>query len=87
MKVLGRELTRSLTVAQASAEAALELHNLEVTPNQKMSVLISDPTRKQTRSDNHANDKEIYITCLSKFVQEDDLRKLFTQVSHLLVSQ
>jgi len=67
----------------ASAEAALELHNLEVTPNQKMSVLISDPTRKQTRSDNHANDKEIYITCLSKFVQEDDLRKLFTQFGEI----
>ncbi|KNZ44313.1 hypothetical protein VP01_929g5 [Puccinia sorghi] len=83
MKVVGRELTRVLIVPQASAEAALELHNLEVTPNQKMSVLISDPTRKQTRSDNHANDKEIYITCLSKFVQEDDLRKLFTQFGEI----
>ncbi|KAA1112945.1 Splicing factor [Puccinia graminis f. sp. tritici] len=67
----------------ASAEAALQLHNLEVSPKQKMSVLISDPTRKQTRSDNHANDKELYITCLSKYVQEDDLRKLFAQFGEI----
>ncbi|PLW29174.1 hypothetical protein PCASD_10935 [Puccinia coronata f. sp. avenae] len=67
----------------ASAEAALELHNLDVAPKQKMSVLISDPTRKQTRSDNHANDKEIYITCLSRFVQEVDLRKLFNQFGEI----
>ncbi|OAV99972.1 hypothetical protein PTTG_09000 [Puccinia triticina 1-1 BBBD Race 1] len=67
----------------ASAEAALQLHNLEVSPKQKMSVLISDPTRKQTRSDNHANEKEIYITCLSKFVQEDDLKKLFAQFGEI----
>ncbi|EHS64663.1 uncharacterized protein PGTG_21014 [Puccinia graminis f. sp. tritici CRL 75-36-700-3] len=67
----------------ASAEAALQLHNLEVSPKQKMSVLISDPTRKQTRSDNHANEKELYITCLSKYVQEDDLRKLFSQFGEI----
>ncbi|KNE89422.1 hypothetical protein PSTG_17121 [Puccinia striiformis f. sp. tritici PST-78] len=67
----------------ASAEAALELHNLEVSPKQKMSVLISDPTRKQTRSDNHADDKEIYITCLSKFTKEEDLRKLFAQFGEI----
>lgn len=62
-----------------AAEAALALHNLEVSPKQKMSVLISDPARKQTRSDSHANEREIYITCLGKFVQESDLRKLFAQ--------
>ncbi|POW19172.1 hypothetical protein PSHT_04949 [Puccinia striiformis] len=48
-----------------------------------MSVLISDPTRKQTRSDNHADDKEIYITCLSKFTKEEDLRKLFAQFGEI----
>ncbi|KAI8449375.1 hypothetical protein BY996DRAFT_6432850 [Phakopsora pachyrhizi] len=61
-----------------SAESALELHELEVAPQQKMSVLISNPARKQSRTDVGANDRELYITCLSKFVQENDLRKLFS---------
>ncbi|MBW0463715.1 hypothetical protein O181_003430 [Austropuccinia psidii MF-1] len=60
-----------------SAQAALVLHEQEVAPQQKLSVLISNPTRKQARSDSRANEREIYITCLSKFVQGSDLRKLF----------
>ncbi|EGG01898.1 uncharacterized protein MELLADRAFT_91734 [Melampsora larici-populina 98AG31] len=60
-----------------SAQSALALHNTEVAPSQKMSVFISDPLRKKARTDVGANDRELYITCLTKFVQEADLRKLF----------
>ncbi|KAG0143594.1 hypothetical protein CROQUDRAFT_109080 [Cronartium quercuum f. sp. fusiforme G11] len=60
-----------------SAQSALVLHNSEVGLQQKMSVFISDPLRKKTRTDVGANDRELYITCLTKFVQESDLRKLF----------
>ncbi|KAH9820103.1 hypothetical protein DFH28DRAFT_1052402 [Melampsora americana] len=60
-----------------SAQSALVLHNTEVAPSQKMSVFISDPLRKKARTDVGANDRELYITCLTKFVQESDLRKLF----------
>lgn len=60
-----------------SAQSALVLHNTEVSPGQRMSVFISDPLRKKARTDVGANDRELYITCLTKFVQESDLRKLF----------
>lgn len=74
-------LTMSLCTHQDSAQSALALHNTEVAPQQRMSVFISDPLRKKSRTDTGANDRELYITCLTKFVQESDLRKMFEPVS------
>lgn len=46
-----------------------------------MSVYISDPARKQARTDASANDREIYVAGLAKSVKEEELRKLFSSVS------
>ncbi|KAI0081583.1 hypothetical protein K474DRAFT_1703756 [Panus rudis PR-1116 ss-1] len=62
----------------ASAEAALELHGRELEPGRRLSVLISNPERKKERTDSDANDREIYVAGLSKFVSKGDLEKLFS---------
>ncbi|KAG6833433.1 hypothetical protein H0H87_006799 [Tephrocybe sp. NHM501043] len=62
---------------QASAQNALELHGRELEPNQTMNVFISNPERKKERSDQDANDKEVYIAGLSKFTTQIDLDKVF----------
>lgn len=46
-----------------------------------LNVLISNPERKKERTDADANDREIYVAGLSKFVTKDDLEKLFKTVS------
>ncbi|GAA5869364.1 hypothetical protein JCM8547_008653 [Rhodosporidiobolus lusitaniae] len=61
----------------AHAQAALELNGTEFEPGHALSVLISDPSRKKTRSDTNANDRELYISGLSRSVTEDELKKLF----------
>lgn len=48
-----------------------------------MSVLISDPQHKKQRSDAHVEASEVYVAGLSKFVEEKDLRRLFSPVSRL----
>lgn len=65
---------------QASAEAALSLHNTELEPDVKLVVYISDPGKKKGRTDAGVNDRELYIAGLSKFVKEIDLRRLFEPV-------
>lgn len=67
---------------QTSAQAALSLHNTEL-EGLKLSVLVSDPGRKKGRTDAGANDRELYVAGLSKFVKEQDLKKLFEVVSGL----
>ena len=44
-----------------------------------LNVFISNPERKKERTD--ANDREVYVAGLSKFVTKDDLVKLFKAVS------
>ena len=48
----------------------------------KLSVYISNPERKKERTDSDANDREVYVAGLSKFVTKDDLEGLFKTVSH-----
>ena len=50
-------------------------------PGLALSVLMSDPARKKQRSDANLEQREVYITGLSKFVAEKDLRRLFGEVS------
>ncbi|KAF8895465.1 hypothetical protein BD779DRAFT_1619135 [Infundibulicybe gibba] len=61
----------------ASAESALQLHGHELEPNLPMSVLISNPERKKERTDQDANEREIYVAGLSRFTTKIDLEKLF----------
>ncbi|KAK4048669.1 Splicing factor [Microbotryomycetes sp. JL201] len=60
------------------AQAALALHNTEV-EGHKLSVMVSDPSRKKDRTDLNANDKELYVANLARSTKEDDLRALFSQ--------
>jgi hypothetical protein len=66
---------------QSSASAALELNGRELEPGHALLVAVSDPARKQTRSDAKASEKEVVISQMSKFVKKDDLMKLFKPVS------
>ncbi|BGP20599.1 hypothetical protein JCM10213_007133 [Rhodosporidiobolus nylandii] len=61
----------------AHAQAALALHGTELEPSHPLSVLISDPSRKKSRTDTNANDRELYIAGLARSTKEADLRKLF----------
>ena len=47
-----------------------------------MSVLISNPERKKERTDANANDKEIYVAGLSKFVTKADLHRTERRISN-----
>jgi hypothetical protein len=57
------------------------LHGRELEPGLAMSVLVSNPERKKERTDQDANEREIYVAGLSKFTTKVDLEKLFQQVS------
>ncbi|GAA5845158.1 hypothetical protein JCM3766R1_002090 [Sporobolomyces carnicolor] len=61
----------------AHAQAALELNGTELEPGHKLGVFVSDPSRKKSRSDTGANNRELYVSSLTKFVKEDELRKVF----------
>lgn len=50
-----------------------------------MNVYISDPERRKERTDANADEREIYIAGLSKFVAEKDLDKLFKTVGPIEV--
>ena len=50
----------------------------------KMSVLISNPERRKERTDSDANDREIYVAGLSRFVTKQDLEALFKTVGYSL---
>lgn len=66
-----------------SAQAALELHERALEPGVKLVVYVSNPDRKQARSDVNKKNREVYISSLSKFTKENDIRKLFEPVSIL----
>ncbi|GAA5883970.1 hypothetical protein JCM6882_002087 [Rhodosporidiobolus microsporus] len=61
----------------AHAQAALALHGTELEPSHPLSVLISDPSRKKSRTDTNANQSELYVAGLARSTKEADLRKLF----------
>ncbi|KAF7346103.1 ATP-dependent DNA helicase PIF1 [Mycena sanguinolenta] len=60
-----------------SAQSALELHGRELEPGMTLNVLISNPERKKERTDQDADEREIYVAGLSKFTTKVDLEKLF----------
>ncbi|KAJ6619546.1 hypothetical protein B0H10DRAFT_2367855 [Mycena sp. CBHHK59/15] len=61
----------------SSAQSALELHGRELEPDLTMNVFISNPERKKERTDQDANEREVYVAGLSRFTTKLDLEKLF----------
>ncbi|KAJ7175442.1 hypothetical protein C8R46DRAFT_64994 [Mycena filopes] len=61
----------------SSAQKALEMHGRELEPGLTLNVLISNPERKKERTDQDANEREIYVAGLSRFTTKFDLEKLF----------
>ena len=45
-----------------------------------LNVFISNPERRKERTDADANDREVYVAGLSKFVTKEDLERLFKTV-------
>ncbi|KIJ45650.1 hypothetical protein M422DRAFT_29753 [Sphaerobolus stellatus SS14] len=60
-----------------AATEALSLHGRALEPGRKLTVYISDPQRRQERSDAAANERELYVAGLAKSVTESDIKKLF----------
>jgi RNA recognition motif-containing protein len=54
-------------------------------PNLPLNVYISNPERKKERTDQDANEKEVYVAGLSRFTTKVDLEKLFSTVWTLLL--
>ena len=46
----------------------------------KLSVYISNPERKKERTDQDAQERELYVAGLSKFTTKQDLEKVFKTV-------
>ncbi|PVF92511.1 hypothetical protein CPB86DRAFT_769315 [Serendipita vermifera] len=65
----------------AAAHAALYLNGFEMEPGMKLSVLVSDPTRKKQRTDTGA--RELRVTGIVKSVTKPDLEKLFGEHGEL----
>lgn len=59
---------------------ALSLHGRELEPERQLTVYVSDPQRKQGRTDASANDREIHVAGLARSVKEIDLKKIFEVV-------
>ncbi|CDZ97156.1 RNA-binding protein SART3 (RRM superfamily) [Phaffia rhodozyma] len=65
--------------SSVSAKNALELNKKEIEPGRVLLVAISNPSVKRVRTDAKANDRQIVISHLSKFVKKEDLEKLFNK--------
>lgn len=50
-----------------------------------MNVFVSNPERKKERTDQDANEREIYVAGLSRFTTKVDLEKLFKTVCLLVL--
>lgn len=66
--------------SQDAAQSSLELHGHELEANLPLNVYISNPERKKERTDQDANEKEVYVAGLSRFTTKVDLEKLFSTV-------
>ncbi|KAF8195410.1 hypothetical protein BJ912DRAFT_956851 [Pholiota molesta] len=60
-----------------AAQKSLELHGRELEPNLPLNVYISNPERRKERTDQDANEREVYVAGLSRFTTKADLEKLF----------
>ncbi|KAJ9113953.1 hypothetical protein QFC19_000149 [Naganishia cerealis] len=66
------------TTTGAAAAASEELNGKELESGFPVSVLISDPDRKKQRSDANADARELYVSQLSKFMNEQDMDRVFS---------
>ncbi|KAF8798785.1 hypothetical protein BYT27DRAFT_7202479 [Phlegmacium glaucopus] len=60
-----------------AAESSLELHGHKLAPDLPLTVYISNPERKKERTDQDANEREVYVAGLSRFTTKADLEQLF----------
>ncbi len=65
----------------------MALHHRQLEPGRILNVLLSDPDHKRERTDANADARELFIASLSKFVTEQDLRKLFAPVRNSCLSR
>ncbi|EJT99026.1 hypothetical protein DACRYDRAFT_24111 [Dacryopinax primogenitus] len=61
----------------SSANDALSLNDQELENDRRISVNISDPTRKKQRTDAGADKREVYVAGLARGVKKEELEKLF----------
>jgi RNA recognition motif-containing protein len=71
----------------AAAAAAEELNGKELETGFPISVLISDPDRKKQRSGANADARELYVSQLSKFMNEQDMDRVFSPVSPISANE
>lgn len=71
------------TSPQTAAQASLVLHKKELEAGHAMDVFMSNPERKKERTDQSADEKELYVAGLSKFTTKVDLEKVFKTVRSL----
>ena len=72
--------SHSDVICQEAAQNSLELHGRELEPNLPLNVYLSNPERKKERTDQDANEREVYVAGLSRFANKADLEKLFSTV-------
>ena len=60
------------------------MHDRELAPGLPLSVFISNPERRKERTDTGADEREIYVAGISKFVTKEELADLFKTVSNML---
>lgn len=73
---------RPLHLTQSAAEAALSLDGTEVGgPGLQLQVKVSNPSRKNVRTDANLAKKEIHVSGLQPYAKEADLQKLFDKAS------
>jgi squamous cell carcinoma antigen recognized by T-cells 3 len=57
------------------------MHDSELAGGQKLNVFISNPERKKARTDQDADEREIYVAGLNKYTTKGELEGVFKTVS------
>ncbi|KAJ5566166.1 RNA-processing protein HAT helix [Penicillium sp. DV-2018c] len=65
--------------SSSAAHHATELHGMRLEDGKKLSVKISDPSKKQARSGPRYEGREIYVSNISWNATEKDLKELFSK--------
>ncbi|KAF8324916.1 uncharacterized protein EI90DRAFT_3129468 [Cantharellus anzutake] len=72
-------------VSPTSARDAIVLDGFKLDENRPLSVATSDPQRRKERTDADANQREVYVAGLSKFVVTGDLETVFSKACQRLL--
>ena len=66
---------------KSSAQSSLELNGKLQEDGHTLSVAISDPSKRKSRTDEFAEGCEVFVRDLTRRTTEEDVRKLFEPVS------